>query len=269
MRRPRLLSIVVFLCLAFLYAPLVVVAIYAFNGSPSLIWPPSGVSLRWFREILTDSQFRSAFRVSAEAAAATAIISSVIATAAALAFTRRRSRVFGLLQGLAVLPAMMPPLFIAIALFTAMAQFTIAPSLVTIVIGHIVVVIPFVLVVITVRLQQFDVELEWAARDLGAGVGQTLRRITLPIIIPATLGSALLAFAFSFDEVLVTNFTSGLTTTMPIYIYAKLHRTVDPSINAVATLLLAMPWIALAIAVPFLRGSSWLRLRRRPRTPIQ
>jgi spermidine/putrescine transport system permease protein len=267
MRRgpPSLLGVVVFLCVAFLYVPLIVVVIYAFNSSSSLTWPPAGISSRWFREVLTDPQFRSAFRISAEAAAATALVSSAIATAAALAFTRRRSSAFSLLQSLALLPAMMPPLFIAIALFTAMSQFNIAPSLLTIIIGHIVIVIPFVLVVVTVRLQQFDVELEWAARDLGAGIGQTLRRITMPIIIPATLGAALLAFAFSFDEVLITNFTSGLTTTMPIYIYAKLHRTVDPSINAVATLLLAMPWVALAIAVPFLRGSTWLRVRRRPR----
>jgi spermidine/putrescine transport system permease protein len=261
-RRVSPLRIFVYVCVAFLYLPLIVVIVYAFNGGSSLSWPPHGVSLRWFQQIFNDPTFRHAFLVSLEAAALTALIASVIATMAGLAFARRRSRVFTALEGVAILPAMLPPLFIAIALFTAMDKFNISPSLLTIVAGHLIIVIPFVLVVVSGRLRQFDVHLEWAARDLGAGVGQALRRITLPVILPAAIGAALLAFAFSFDEVLVTNFTSGLTTTLPIYIYAKLHRSIDPSVNAVATLLMAMPWIALALSVPFLRGRATLRLRR-------
>lgn len=263
------LAIVVYGLIMFLYLPLAVVILYAFNGSESLSWPIHGLSLRWFREIFQDEQFRTAFWVSLQAAVLTAVISSVIATAAALAFTRRRSHFSRAVQGIAILPAMMPPLFIAIALFTTMDKFTIAPSLGTIVAGHLVIVIPFVLVVVVARLQRFDVELEWASRDLGAGPGQTLRRITVPIILPATIGAALLAFAFSFDEVLVTNFTSGLTVTMPLYIYAKLHRSIDPSINAVATLLMLMPWIALAFAAPFLRGTPNVLRRRRRRGATQ
>ena len=125
---------------------------------------------------------------------------------------------------------MMPPLFIAIALFTAMDYLNIQPGLLPIVVGHLVVVIPFVLVVVTARLQRFDIELEQAARDLGAGVAQTLRRITLPIVLPGVVGAALLAFAFSFDEVLITNFTSGTTTTLPLLHLleaAPQHRSVD------------------------------------------
>jgi ABC-type spermidine/putrescine transport system permease subunit II len=248
--------------IAFLYLPLIVVILYAFNGGSNLSWPIHGLSFRWFQDIFSDPLFRHAFLVSLEAALLTAFISSVVATAAGLAFTRRRSRMLTALQGMSILPAMMPPLFIAIALFTTMDKFNISPSLITIVAGHLIIVIPFVVVVVGNRLRQFDVQLEWAARDLGAGVWQALRRITLPVILPASIGAALLAFAFSFDEVLVTNFTSGLTTTLPIYIYGKLHRTIDPSVNAVATLLMAMPWIAVALAVPFLRGRGSLRRRR-------
>jgi ABC-type spermidine/putrescine transport system permease subunit II len=256
------LRIVVYLLVAFLYLPLIVVIIYAFNGGSSLSWPLHGLSFRWFKEIFNDPTFRHAFQVSFEAALLTAAISSIVATAAGLAFTRRRSRPYAALQGVSILPAMLPPLFIAVALFTTMDKFNISPSLLTIVAGHLIIVIPFVVVVVSNRLRQFDVQLEWAARDLGAGVWQSLRRITLPVILPASIGAALLAFAFSFDEVLVTNFTSGLTTTLPIYIYAKLHRTIDPSVNAVATLLMAMPWIALALSIPFLRGRTSLRMRR-------
>ena len=103
---------------------------------------------------------------------------------------------------------------------------------------------------------QLEPELDEAARDLGSGPFQTFRRITLPLIFPAIAGAALLAFAFSFDEVLVTNFTSGTTVTLPVYVYSKLHRSIDPSINAVATLLMAVPWLALAIAVPFFRRTG-------------
>jgi ABC-type spermidine/putrescine transport system permease subunit II len=265
MRRRRRMSglrIIVYLLIAFLYLPLIVVIVYAFNSGSSLSWPIHGLSFRWFQAIFNDPTFTHAFGVSLEAAVLTALISSIAATMAGLAFTRRRSRLFGALQSVSIVPAMMPPLFIAIALFTAMDKFNIAPSLLTIVAGHLIIVIPFVLVVISNRLRQFDVQLEWAARDLGAGVAQTLRRITIPVILPATIGAALLAFAFSFDEVLVTNFTSGLTTTLPIYIYAKLHRSIDPSVNAVATLLMVTPWIALALSVPFLRGRASLNLRR-------
>src|ERR1041385_2533207 len=139
--RPSWLGAIVVVCVLFLYAPLIVVVLYAFNGSSRLSWPLHGLSLRWFREILDDGQFTSAFRISAEAALATALASSVIATAAALAFMRRRNRFFALLQDISILPAMMPPLFIAIALFTAMSQFSIAPSLATIIVGHVVIVI--------------------------------------------------------------------------------------------------------------------------------
>jgi spermidine/putrescine transport system permease protein len=265
MRRWRIspLQVVVYLLIAFLYLPLAVVVLFAFNGGSNLSWPVQGLSLRWFRLVFNDPAFSNAFQNSFKAAVIVAITSSVIATSAALVFTRRRSRVNGVLQALALLPAMMPPLFIAIALFTTMDELNIQPGLLPIVVGHLVVVIPFVLVVVTVRLQRFDVELEQASRDLGAGVGQTLRRITLPIVLPAVVGAALLAFAFSFDEVLITNFTSGTTTTLPIYIYSKLHRSIDPSINAVATLLMAIPWIALGVAALIFSRSGPLRLRGR------
>ncbi len=145
---------------------------------------------------------------------------------------------------------MMPPLFIGVALFTAMAYLDIRPGLPMIVLGQLVITIPFVLAVVIARLRQFDLDIEAAARDLGAGPLQTLRRITLPIILPALVGAALLAFAFSFDEVMITNFTSGMTATLPIFVYSRLHRSIDPSVNAVATLLLAD-----SVACPRLGGA--------------
>ena len=261
--RPNILQVIVYLLIAFLYVPLVVVVLFAFNSGSNLSWPIQGLSFRWFNTVFSDSGFSSAFRTSAEAASIVACISAVIATSAALAFTRRRSRPVAFFQALSLVPAMLPPLFIAISLFTAMDYFKIQPGLDTIVLGHLIVVIPFVLVVVTARLQRFDVDLEAAARDLGAGPAQALRRITLPIILPAIVGAGLLAFAFSFDEVLITNFTSGTTTTLPLYVFSKLHRSIDPSINAVAALLMAVPWIALGAALALFRLSTPRQMRAR------
>ena len=249
--RLKPLQVIVYVLIAFLYLPVAVVVLFAFNGGSNLSWPIQGLSLRWFYLIFNDVSFRSAFLASVEASLIVAVLSVTISTAASMLFTRRPSRVSRALQVLSLLPAMMPPLFIAVSLFTAMAYLDIKPGMPMIVLGQLVVTLPFVLTVINARLQRFDTDLEAAARDRGAGPLQTLRRITFPIMLPVLVGAALLAFAFSFDEVLITNFTSGMMATLPLYTYSRLHRSIDPSINAVATLLLVTPWLALALAMPF------------------
>jgi ABC-type spermidine/putrescine transport system permease subunit II len=112
-----------------------------------------------------------------------------------------------------------------------------------------------VIVVVVARLSNFDLHMEEAARDLGAHPLLVLRRITLPIIAPAVLGAAALSFAFSFDETLITNFTAGQTPTLPLYVVSKMRLSVDPSINAVTTILLVMPWLGLLVGGLILRGS--------------
>ena len=119
-----------------------------------------------------------------------------------------------------------------------------------------VIAVPWVVLVVVSSLRTFDVELEAAARDLGAGPLQVLARVTVPNVAPAILGAALLAFAFSFDETLVTPFVSGQSTTVPLYILGKLRRVVDPSGNAVAVFLLPTPWITFGLAAVLLRRSG-------------
>lgn len=264
MRRFRPLKVVVYALVAFLYAPLIVVVIFAFNSGANLSWPIQGLSLRWMVEVFEDAGFRSAFVTSAEASAIVAVLSVAIALASATLFVRRPSLGSRLLQGLSPLPAMMPPLFIGAALFTTMSYLAILPGMLMIIFGQLIVTIPFALAVVLARVRQLDSDIEAAARDLGAGPLQTLLRITLPVIFPALIGSALLAFAFSFDEVMITNFTSGMTATLPIFIFSRLHRTIDPSINAVATLLLAIPWLALALAAPFIGAGRGILVRAKP-----
>lgn len=254
--RPSWLALASWLIIVLLYAPLTIAVLYAFNDSRNLTWPPSGFSFVWFQEIFANDLFRQSLITSFIAATLTAVLSGLIGTAAAVAFTRRRSRTARGLETFGLLPVMLPPLFIAIGLVAAMRVSTVTPSMLTIVVGHTLVAIPFVLIVVVARLRTFDLELEQAGRDLGAGPAQVLRRITFPIVAPAVLGAMLLAFAVSFDETLITNFTSGTQSTVPIYVLGRLRRFIDPGANAVATILLVIPWIAFAIGALFLRRSA-------------
>lgn len=244
--------------LLFLYAPLVVATLYAFNSGPSLGWPIEGLSLRWFEKMFADRAFRDALIVSFEAALATAVLATLIGTMASFAFSRYRTRTAGMVQVLGRFPAMLPPLFIGIGFIVLMRLLTWSPGLSTIIAGHTVVALPWVILVVLARLRTYDVELEAAARDLGASPWRALLKVTLPIIAPAIVGAALLAFSWSFDETLITIFTSGTETTVPMFILGKLRRLIDPSGNAVAVILLAIPWIAFGAAAFFLRRSGGL-----------
>jgi ABC-type spermidine/putrescine transport system permease subunit II len=241
------LALFSFLLMIFLYAPLAVATLYAFNSGPNLTWPPQGFSLRWFEKIFSDSGFRQALIVSFQAALLTSLIASLIGAAGAFVFTRVRSRRARGVEALGRLPVMLPPLFIGIGLVALMKLTSFSPSLATIVLGHTIIAVPFVILVVVSRLRTYDPELELAARDLGATPSQALMRVTLPLIAPAIFGAALLAFAFSFDEILITNFTSGTQSTIPIYVLGRLRRVVDPGANAVAVILLLIPWIAFGI----------------------
>jgi spermidine/putrescine transport system permease protein len=261
-RPVSVLAVATLVLLVFLYAPLAIATLYAFNDGSRMAWPPTGLSLRWFARVFQDDLFRAAFWTSLQAAVATAVGASVIGAAAAIAFTRRRSRSASIVQGLTRLPVMLPPLFVGIGLVALMKVTSVSPSLATIITGHTITVIPFVILIVTARLRTYEVELELAARDLGASPLQVIRRITLPLVAPAILSAALVAFAFSFDEVLITNFTSGTQSTVPIYILGRLRRLVDPSANAVAVILLVIPWFAFGLGSLLLRRTSGAGLGR-------
>lgn len=250
------MRLAVYALIAFLYLPIIVVAVFAFNSGSNLSWPIQGLSMRWFTQIFSDPDFSRAFRNSAIASSIVAAAAVMISTAAAFLFTRFPSGPARVLKLASLLPAMLPPLFIAMALFTAMSYLGIQPGMRTIVLGQLLVTIPFVLTIVLSRLRGFDPFLEPAARDLGAGPLQALLRITLRIAAPALFGAALLGFAFSFDEVLITNFTSGTMPTLPLYINSRLRRLIDPSINAVATFLLFVPWVALLVSQLFMNASK-------------
>lgn len=260
-RVPRPLVAVGVALLVFLYLPIAIVVLYAFNAGSNLTWPPEGLSLRWFEEMASDPGFSTAFQNSLQVAAISTAIATTSALLAAIVFTRKRWWLTKAIESLSRLPIMVPPLLIGVALLTTIAAAELRLSLATVVAGHVVIVVPYVLVVVVARLQGFDLQLERAARDLGATPRVVLTRVTLPVIAPAVLGGALLAFGLSFDEIYVTSFTAGGDPTLPLFVLSKLRRIVDPTINAVATVMLVIPWVALGLAA-LIMGRS-LRPRRR------
>jgi spermidine/putrescine transport system permease protein len=224
---------------AFLFAPIALVVLFSFNKTASLTFPFHGFSLRWYRDVVDSPLYRGAILASLRVALTTILTVGVIGTLAALAVTRHSFPGRRLLRVVLLTPAALPGLFIGIALLTLFVQLHVTLSLWTVTAGHIIYILPYFFLVANSRLERFDFLLEESARDLGASPWQTLRRVTLPLIAPSLIAAALVAFSLSWDEVFITFFTIGAQNTLPLIVYSTVRQSVDPSINAISTLLLA------------------------------
>lgn len=224
----------------FLFGPLLIVVLFSFNRSNSLGFPFSGFSLRWYADVLGSEQFRAAALNSLRVSIGTGIVVLLAATPAALALNRYHFRGDAAMKTVFLAPNALPFLFIGISLLTFFVRVRIPLSLFTVTIGHIVATLPMYYLALSVRLARFDVQLEEAARDLGANGWYTFRRVTFPIILPAIFGGLLLVFATSWDELFITLFTTGTDITLPVLIWTSVKTSNDPSINVVATVLLGI-----------------------------
>jgi putative spermidine/putrescine transport system permease protein len=236
--------------LAFIYLPLVVLAVYAFNASRSQVWPPAGLSLRWFVEAATSSSVLNALGTSIVAAVGATAISLVLGTAAALAV--QRYSFFGreTISFLVILPIALPGVVTGIALAATFKTIDIRFGLTTIIVGHATFCVVIAYNNALARLRRLPRSAEEASADLGADTWQTFRRITLPMMRTALLSGGLLAFALSFDEVIVTNFTAGPgTETIPLWILSAIQRPNElPVVNVVALFLILLSVIPVYLA---------------------
>lgn len=256
-RRSVVTSTVTGVAIAFLWLPIVLVVLFSFHRTGSLAFPFRGVSLRWYRTVLGSDEIREAAINSVIIAATTTMVTMILGTLAAWALSRTKSRWRGALAVLFFVPLTLPGLFIGIALLVYFreAQFTL--SMGTVAIAHLVYVLPYYLLIAQAALDRLDPMLEEVASDLGASRWQTFTKVTLPQVWPVLVGASLLAFALSFDEFIITFFVIGPDSTLPMYVFSQLRKTVDPQINAIATLLLAS--VIALFAVTFLvtvRASS-------------
>jgi len=244
----------------FLWLPLLVVVLFSLHTTASLSFPFDGFSLRWYERISESPEVRAAARNSLVVATSTALVTLVLATLAAYGMSRSRSRWRAPLSLLFFLPITLPGLFIGIALLIAFSRLEYSLSLVTVTIAHLVYVFPFFFLLARAALERLDPALEEAAADLGATGWTIFRRVTLPQVWPVLVGAACLAFALSFDEFIITFFVVGPDPTLPLFIWSSLRRTIDPSINAISTLLLAFTVLLFVVTFAL---TSWGERRRR------
>lgn len=236
--------------LAFLYLPLVLVVISAFNESSFMAWPPPGLTLKWFGEALANSAIPQAFMNSILAATGATAIAIVLGTLAAMAV--QRYSFFGreTVSFLLILPIALPGVVTGIALSSTFQTFGVEFGLATIIVGHATFCIVIAYNNAIARLRRLPRTSEDASADLGADTWITFRRITLPGMRSALLSGALLAFALSFDEVIVTLFTAGAgTQTIPLWVLAAMQRPTElPVVNVVALVLILASVVPVYIA---------------------
>ena len=238
------------LVLAFLYLPLIILAIYAFNESRLMAWPPPGLTLHWFGEAAANPAIRSAFVNSIVAATGATAIALVLGTLASLAV--QRFEFFGrdTIAFMLVLPIALPGVITGIALQTTFRTMGLNFGLLTIIIGHATFCVVVAYNNVVARLRRLSRTPEEASSDMGADTFLTFRRITVPGLRTALLSGALLAFALSFDEVIVTLFTAGAgTQTIPIWIFTAIQRPTElPVVNVVALVLVLLSVIPVYLA---------------------
>ena len=246
-----LLRIAVGLALAFIYIPLLVIAIYAFNSSKILAWPPPGFTLEWFTKTFENESVREAFLTTIEAGVAATAIALLLGTLASLAVVRHRFFGRETISFLVVLPIALPGIVTGVALSNTFTQVLGIPlSLLTVIVGHATFCIVVVYNNATARLRRLSSSFEEASADLGATTWQTFRDVTLPGMRSALVAGGLLAFALSFDEIIVTNFTIGAgEETLPIWIFSHLFRPNDlPVVNVVAVIVVLISILPVYLA---------------------
>jgi spermidine/putrescine transport system permease protein len=228
-----------FLGYAFLYLPVLLLAFFSFNESAAGNLPFTGFTFKWYADLFADYLVIDAFKNSLFVALCTSLLATIIGTSAAFPLVRSAIRFKEYLRIVFLLPMMIPGLLIGIALLVFLSStLHLSLSLGTVIAGHVVMTTPFVVLVVSSRLVGFDRRLEWAAADLGANPAATFRYVTFPLILPGILAGALFAFTLSLDEFVITLFTIGPQTTLPLYVFSQVKFGVTPKINALATLLL-------------------------------
>jgi putative spermidine/putrescine transport system permease protein len=246
--------------IAFLWVPIVIICLYAFNSSNVQSWPIPGLTFKWFGPAIHDPDMQQALWLSLKASAVATVAALVLGSAAS--FGVHRFRFFGreAISFLLVLPIALPGIITGMALNSYFAFWKFNFGLWTIVIGHATFCVVVVYNNVIARLRRVPGSLTEASMDLGADGIQTFRYVTFPTISTALISGGLLAFALSFDEVIVTTFTAGANNTLPIWIFGEIRLGQQlPQVNVVVFLILAVTIVPVALAQRLTRESGILR----------
>jgi spermidine/putrescine transport system permease protein len=245
------LQVYAVLALLFLFLPVIMLVVLSFNKNTTGVFPLKGFTLAWYQQAVQNKIIWPALKNSVIIAVGTAIISALLGTPAAFGLTRYSFRFKNLIRSVTTIPMSLPTLLIGIALLSFFALLHISRSLVTVIIGHVVYCVPYMVLVVSARLQEFDFTVEEAAYDLGATPLQTFQKIIFPLIRPTIIGAMLLIFAQSFDMFVITYFNIGAQSTLPMVIWSMMRMGINPSLNALGAMIMAFSILMLAIANRF------------------
>ena len=241
--------------LTFIYLPVLFLPLFSFNDAIYVAFPLKDFTLRWYEQMTQSPGLLAAFQNSLKLGIVVAIVSTIFGTLAAKAFTRYRVPFQRPLKGFIAVPLVIPLIILGISLMVVFNRLGVPLSLFTIGLSHVVICVPFSMLVMISRLEGFDPELEEAAQDLGETPWMTFWRVTFPIVFPGILASLLLTFTISFDEFIMAFFLSATDPTLPIYIWSQLRFPQRlPSVLALGSVILVVSFV-----VVFL--SQWLKGR--------
>jgi len=249
--RNPLLTLYAWFVYIFLFAPIVILILFSFNDSKrNFAW--RGFTLRWYPELFGNNALLDALGVTLQVAFISVVVTTLLGTLLGLGLARIRSgRAAGASDSLILLPMVTPEVVMGISLLLFFALlFNANGSLLQIAIAHIAFSISYVAIIVRARAVSLDPRMEEAARDLGASPRAAFLHVTLPLIAPAVAAGGLIAFALSFDDLIITSFNAGVgSSTLPLYIYSRIRFGVTPEINAISTIVVVATGVAILIAM--------------------
>ena len=246
-------SLYYWLVIGILFLPIILLIIFSFNDSTRLVLPLRGFTLRWYGELIKNTELHGAVRTSVLLALGSSSIATILGMMGALAIVRFQFPGRGVFIAAAAMPLVIPYVILGVSLLIMLHTLGVHLSAWTAGLAHVVISLPYALLVITARLVGFPQNLEEAAMDLGATYWGALRRVTLPIMSPALMAAFLICFTISFDEFAIASFLVGTEPTLPVYLYSQLR------FPTRLPLVVSMAGILMTISMIMILLSEWLR----------
>lgn len=223
---------------AFMLSPLLLVVFFSFGRNPHATFPVGGLTLEWYRLLFDSRDFWQALQNSLIVALSVGAISTFVGALAAVGLVQIRDRVANATISLVTLPVMLPPLVLALALATSYSSLGLRLGIHTVIPSHLVFTQPFVILIVYAQMANFDYTVVDSARDLGASPLRAFIDVVLPVVRPTVIGASLIAMAVSLDDFIITFFTIGAGMTLPTLVWGMMRTSLDPSINALGSLIL-------------------------------
>ena len=239
-----------------LYLPILAVILYSFNQSPSTAqW--TGFTLDWYRDLFHDTVILESLSISLQVGLMTSLLSAVLGTATAISTSYVTKGMQKAIQGIMIAPLLLPEVALGISLLLLFTAIKLPFGRLTLVLAHSIFCVPYVFIMVQLRLQEIDKSIIEAARDLGASRWTVVKTILLPLVVPSIVTSSLLALSMSLDDVVISTYMSGPTsTTLPVHIFSMMRVGVTPKINALSTITLVVTFFLIGLSQFIGRSTS-------------